>query len=146
MPIPRTTSVLFTIGSAIVLYLAIVLLPQQIATQQAWKSFRTTQTDSMVDHEGGYGDGKTSLDDKSFGNLEITDSSVPLLVIGIELGRAYSRVGIVMNGTFELIADDQGCSAVPSYVAFTNQGLPLVGYQAMDQATSNILNTIYDMR
>jgi molecular chaperone DnaK (HSP70) len=68
------------------------------------------------------------------------------LVIGIELGQTYSRVGIIRNDTFEIITDEQGRSLVPSYVAFTNQGLPLVGFEAMEQAGRNPKNTIYDVR
>ncbi|CZR68546.1 uncharacterized protein PAC_18445 [Phialocephala subalpina] len=66
-------------------------------------------------------------------------------VIGIELGRTFSRVGIFRNNTFELIHDEQNRSVVPSYVAFTNDGPPLVGYAALEQAAKNPENTIYDV-
>ncbi|KAI9735404.1 MAG: ATPase with role in protein import into the ER [Claussenomyces sp. TS43310] len=66
---------------------------------------------------------------------------------GIDLGRTYSRVGIFnKSAKFEIIVDEQERSMVPSYVAFTDQGPPLVGFAAMDQAVSNPKNTIYDVR
>jgi heat shock protein 5 len=68
-----------------------------------------------------------------------------LLVIGIDLGRTHSRVGIYRNNAFELIHDAQGRSAIPSYVAFTDSG-PLVGFEAQEQALTNLKNTIFDIR
>ena len=56
------------------------------------------------------------------------------LVIGVDLGRTYSRVGIFRNGTVELVVDEQGRDLLPSYVAFIDQGPPLVGFAAKDQA------------
>jgi molecular chaperone DnaK (HSP70) len=50
------------------------------------------------------------------------------------------------NNTFELIADEQGRTVVPSYVAFTNKGTTLVGFEAMEQAASNPKSTVYDVR
>ncbi|KAF8854253.1 HSP70-domain-containing protein [Acephala macrosclerotiorum] len=66
-------------------------------------------------------------------------------VIGIELGRTFSRVGVFRDNSFELIHDEQNRSVVPSYVAFTGNGPPLVGYAALDQAAENPANTIYDL-
>lgn len=67
-------------------------------------------------------------------------------VIGIELGRKFSRVGVFRNNTFEIIFDEKNRSVVPSYVAFTGDGPPLVGYPALDQVAENPANTIYDVR
>lgn len=77
----------------------------------------------------------------------LTADGVPgTLVVGIELGRTYSRVGIMRNKTLEIITDDQGRTTVPSYVAFTDKGETLVGFEAMRQAGSNLKSTIYDVR
>lgn len=55
-------------------------------------------------------------------------------------------MGIFRNKTFEIIVDDRGRNSVPSYVAFTDQARPLVGFAAKDQADKNPQNTIYDVR
>lgn len=55
--------------------------------------------------------------------------------IGFDLGSAYTRV-VDFDG-FHF-----GCSAIPSYVAFTDFGV-LVGEAAKKQATENPTNTIF---
>jgi molecular chaperone DnaK (HSP70) len=52
------------------------------------------------------------------------------IVIGIELGRSYSRVGSLINNSVEIFSDEQGRSAVPNYVTFLNYDDPLVGFEA----------------
>lgn len=98
--------------------------------------------------EGDYGDGECPSLDYRVQTirryLELT--LCKLLVLGIDLGRTYSRVGIFRNDTFEIIADELGRDVVPSYVAFPYYGPPLVGFAAMDQAVKNPKNTIYDAR
>jgi molecular chaperone DnaK (HSP70) len=73
-------------------------------------------------------------------------SNVFCKVIGIDLGRAYSRVGVFRNNSFAIISDEQGRTAIPNYVTFLGHGPPLVGFEAKDQALSNPKNTIYDSR
>ncbi|KAK0124618.1 ATPase with role in protein import into the ER [Cadophora gregata] len=67
-------------------------------------------------------------------------------VVGIDLGLKYSRVGIVQNDTFEMIADEKGRSLVPSVVAYTEDGKSLVGFEVQEKSLSNPKNTIYDIR
>jgi molecular chaperone DnaK (HSP70) len=67
------------------------------------------------------------------------------IVIGIELGDDYARVGTIVGDTLNLFLDDKGHSAIPAYVAFTDQGT-LVGHAAKEQASGNPNNTIYDIR
>jgi endoplasmic reticulum chaperone BiP len=67
-------------------------------------------------------------------------------IIGIDLGTTYSCVGIIKNGKVEIIANEQGNRITPSYVAFTENGDRLVGDGAKNQATTNPLNTIFDVK
>jgi molecular chaperone DnaK (HSP70) len=69
-----------------------------------------------------------------------------VLVVGIHLGKTHSQVGIFRNNTFEIITDDQNRSLIPAYVSFPDQGPPLVGFAAREQAITNPAGTIYDMR
>jgi molecular chaperone DnaK (HSP70) len=62
--------------------------------------------------------------------------------IGIDLGTAYTRVAVFTGNQWEMIPDDSGNSAMPSYVAFTDSGV-LVGQPARMQAPQNPTNTIF---
>merc|ERR1719313_2062296 len=57
----------------------------------------------------------------------------------------YSCVGVYKNGRVEIIANDQGNRITPSYVAFTDKER-LTGDSAKNQATSNPLRTVYDVK
>lgn len=66
-------------------------------------------------------------------------------VIGIDLGVAYSRVGVVRGENFEIIPDLQGRVRTPSYVSFLGN-MVLVGEEAKALATFNSNNTFHDIR
>ncbi|KAH7360946.1 Hsp70 protein-domain-containing protein [Rhexocercosporidium sp. MPI-PUGE-AT-0058] len=67
-------------------------------------------------------------------------------VIGIDFGLKHSRVGVVREGKFEIILDQQGQSLVPSVVSFTGDGLDFVGHESQEQALPNPKNTIFDIK
>ena len=67
-----------------------------------------------------------------------------LVVIAIEIGEIYSRVGAPVNGSMEVLAVD-GQLYIPNYVTYTDHGI-LVGQEAKDQSQANPSNTIFDIR
>ncbi|XP_078150809.1 heat shock 70 kDa protein 4-like [Carex rostrata] len=64
--------------------------------------------------------------------------------IGIDLGTACTRVAFFDGIKLEMIPDDHGNFAMPSYVAFTDSRV-LVGRSARKQAIENPTNTIFDV-
>ncbi|ETO19180.1 heat shock protein 70KD [Reticulomyxa filosa] len=65
--------------------------------------------------------------------------------IGIDLGTTYSCVATWTKKAVEIISNELGERATPSYVSFTDLGKS-VGASAKSQATSNARNTIYDAK
>ncbi|CAM4780539.1 unnamed protein product [Rotaria magnacalcarata] len=67
------------------------------------------------------------------------------VVMGIDLGTAYSSVAIFRNGKVEMIANEQDNRTTPSYVVFTDVER-LIGNEAKSQAAMNSKNTIFDAK
>lgn len=65
--------------------------------------------------------------------------------IGIDLGTTYSCVAVWKNGRVEICPNEQGNRITPSFVAWTD-GQRLVGDAAKNQAASNPLNTVFDVK
>ena len=65
--------------------------------------------------------------------------------IGIDLGTTYSCVGVFRNNQFQIIANDQGKTMIPSIVAFTDS-TPLIGDAALDQVATNPQTTIFEAK
>lgn len=63
-------------------------------------------------------------------------------IIGIDLGTTHTCVSILDGKVPRVIADSSGYRTTPSIVAFTADGLRLVGYPAKSQALLNPENTI----
>jgi heat shock 70kDa protein 1/2/6/8 len=61
------------------------------------------------------------------------------------LGTIYSYVGIWKNDHVEIIANDQGNRATPSYVAFTDTEI-LIGDAAKNQISMNPYNTVFGIK
>ncbi|KAM1331741.1 hypothetical protein EV1_043826 [Malus domestica] len=81
------------------------------------------------------------------------------VVIGIDLGSDYACVGVYINnnnnnnnnnsGRVEIIPNEQGNTATPSWVAFTDYDDdtgPLIGEAAKDQASLNAQRTIFHVK
>ena len=65
--------------------------------------------------------------------------------IGIDLGTAYSCIGIWVNDKAEIIPNILGRYLTPSVVGFTPTCV-IVGDKAKDQSVKNYKNTIYDLK
>ncbi|EEC71302.1 hypothetical protein OsI_03326 [Oryza sativa Indica Group] len=63
-------------------------------------------------------------------------------VIGIDLGTACSCVAVWQNGRAEIVTNEHGGRATPSYAAFTDAER-LVGDAAKSQASRNPTNTVF---
>ena len=65
--------------------------------------------------------------------------------MGIDLGTTNSCVAVMRDGNIEIIANSLGDRTTPSWVAFAD-GERLVGAAAKNQVTSNLSNTVFDVK
>jgi hypothetical protein len=75
-----------------------------------------------------------------------SSSKIKGTVIGIDLGTTYSCVAVWKNGRVEVCPNEQGNRITPSYVAWDESGQRLVGDAAKNQAASNPINTVFDVK
>ena len=66
--------------------------------------------------------------------------------VGIDLGTTFSVVAYVEDGKAQVIPSHEGGNLVPSVVAFTDEGAPLVGKVARAQAAANPARTIASIK
>jgi len=66
--------------------------------------------------------------------------------IGIDLGTTYSCVAVWKNGRVEICPNEQGNRITPSYIGWSSDGQRLVGDAAKNQAASNPINTVFDVK
>ncbi|PKY56090.1 70 kDa heat shock protein 1 [Rhizophagus irregularis] len=67
-----------------------------------------------------------------------------MATVGIDLGNAYTLVGVWINDDVEIIVNKWGNRMTPSYVAFTDTGI-LIGDPAKNQICRNPYNTVFDI-
>jgi molecular chaperone HscC len=67
-------------------------------------------------------------------------------VIGIDLGTTNSCVAIIEGGEPLVIPNEEGARTTPSVVAFTNDGVRLVGQIARRQAVTNPTRTLFAIK
>jgi molecular chaperone DnaK (HSP70) len=77
---------------------------------------------------------------------EDPDKKVKGVCVGIDLGTTYSCVAVWKNGRVEICPNEQGNRITPSSVAYTSDGQRLVGDASKNQAASNPVNTIFDVK
>ena len=65
--------------------------------------------------------------------------------IGIDLGTTYSCVACWIDDHVEIIPNELGNRTTPSWVAFT-ESERLIGESAKNQASTNIQNTVFDIK
>jgi len=77
---------------------------------------------------------------------EEKDDEVKDHVIGIDLGTTFSCVGVWLDDGVKILELPDGNRTIPSYVAFSEEGERLVGWDAKAQGVRNPKNTIYDIK
>ena len=66
--------------------------------------------------------------------------------IGIDLGTTNSLVGAVVDGELKILPDAKGRSLLPSAVAYRPDGTVVVGYEALELALEQPLDTIQSVK
>jgi len=67
-------------------------------------------------------------------------------VLGIDLGTTYSVVSIFQNGNPRVIQDEAGNKLIPSFIAFENEDIMLVGDDAKNKLGHKGIAVIYDAK
>ncbi len=67
-------------------------------------------------------------------------------ILGIDLGTTNSLAARMTPAGAEVLRDGDGCSLVPSVVAFSPDGRTVVGQEARDHAVENPLSTIHSVK
>jgi molecular chaperone HscA len=68
------------------------------------------------------------------------------LAIGIDLGTTNSLVATLRHGLSECLPDAQGRKLLPSVVRYLDGGRRQIGYEAMDSAADDAVNTIVSVK
>ncbi|HHC72903.1 MAG TPA: Fe-S protein assembly chaperone HscA [Thiotrichales bacterium] len=68
------------------------------------------------------------------------------LAAGIDLGTTNSLVATVRSGVADTLPDAQGRHLLPSVVHYRREGPPLVGWEALERATTHPLDTIASVK
>ncbi|MEK6772005.1 MAG: Hsp70 family protein, partial [Pseudomonadota bacterium] len=66
--------------------------------------------------------------------------------VGIDLGTTHSLVATVLHGLPETLPDEQGRHLLPSVVRYRAEHEPVVGYEALEAARHDPLNTIASVK
>jgi heat shock protein 1/8 len=78
---------------------------------------------------------------------ELNEGEAQDYIIGIDLGTTYSCVGVWKDDKVEIIENEEGERAFPSYVSFdADTGARSVGQSAKNQTTRMPKSTIYDAK
>ena len=67
-------------------------------------------------------------------------------VLGIDLGTTYSVVSIFQNNSARVISDEAGNKIIPSFIAFENENIMLVGDMAKEKLGQKRIAVIYDAK
>ena len=67
-------------------------------------------------------------------------------IIGIDLGTTNSCVAVMENGTYKIIANQEGHNTTPSIIGYSNNGEVLVGQVAKRQAVTNPKKTLFGIK
>ncbi|MBI2848809.1 MAG: molecular chaperone DnaK [Chloroflexi bacterium] len=68
------------------------------------------------------------------------------VVLGIDLGTTFTVVATVESGRPRVIPNAEGQQLTPSVVAFSGEGMPLVGEPARKQAAANPRSTVFSIK
>ncbi|MFN0241408.1 MAG: Fe-S protein assembly chaperone HscA [Planctomycetota bacterium] len=78
--------------------------------------------------------------------LEVLNSTTTALALGIDLGTTNSLAAVWQDGRPVVLKGDARTGLVPSTIYFPNDGPPIVGRQARDQAIADPRNTIFSIK